>query len=68
MALGHAEDYEEELSRFIVEGDGEIHPVEEWYGIWQEDEKWIRVLSIILEMGLSFLGTPNLTRVCNRGS
>jgi hypothetical protein len=51
VALGHAEGYEEELSQFIVEPDGDIHPVEEWYGIWQEDEKWIRVLSPYLRNG-----------------
>ena len=50
VALGHAEGYEEELSRFIVEGDGEIHP-EEWYDNWQEDESWIRVLSPHMKNG-----------------
>ena len=39
-----------ELSRFIVEDDGDIHP-EEWYDNWQEDENWIRVLTPCMKNG-----------------
>ncbi len=44
------EGYEEELSRFIVEDDGDIHP-DEWYDIWQADEAWIRVLAPYFKNG-----------------
>ena len=50
VALGHAEGFEEELSRFVVEDDGDIHP-EEWYDSWQEEEKWIRVLAPYMKYG-----------------
>ena len=45
MALGHPEGFDVELSQFIVEDDGDIHP-EEGYGRWQEDDQWIRVLPV----------------------
>ena len=51
VALGHPEGFEEELSRFIVEDDGEIHPGEEWYDTWDNDEAWIRVLAPYLKNG-----------------
>jgi hypothetical protein len=50
VALGHAEGFEVELSRFVVEGDGDIHP-EEWYDNWVEEEKWIRVLAPYMRYG-----------------
>ena len=50
VALCHAEGFEVELSRFIVEDDGDIHP-DEWYDIWQEEEKWIRVLAPYMKNG-----------------
>jgi hypothetical protein len=50
VVSGHAEGYEEEISRFTVEDDGDIHP-EEWYDIWQEEEKWIRVLAPYMKYG-----------------
>jgi len=50
VALSHAEDFESELSRFTVEDDGDLHP-DEWYDIWQEEEKWIRVLAPYMEYG-----------------
>jgi len=52
VSLSHAEGYEEELSRFTVEDDGDIHP-DEWYDKWQEDESWIRVLAPYLKNGYS---------------
>ena len=39
VELAHAEQFEEELSRFFVEDDGDIHP-EEWYDTWENDEAW----------------------------
>ena len=50
VALSHAEGFEEDLSRFTVEDDGDLHP-DEWYDIWQEEEKWIRVLAPYMEYG-----------------
>ena len=50
VAKGHAEGYEEELSRFMVEEDGDIHP-EKWYDKWDNDEDWIRVLAPYLRNG-----------------
>ena len=44
VALSQQERYESELSRFVVEDDGDIHP-EKWYDNWPEDENWIRVLT-----------------------
>jgi hypothetical protein len=40
VALSQSEGFEEELFRFTVEDDGDIHS-DEWYDIGQEDEAWI---------------------------
>jgi len=50
VASSHAVGFEEDLSRFTVEDDGDLHP-DEWYDIWQEEEKWIRVLAPYMEYG-----------------
>ena len=50
VALGHPEGFEVELARFVVEDDGDLHP-DEWYDIWQEEEKWIRVLAPYMKYG-----------------
>ena len=50
VALSQQERYESELSRFVVEDDGDIHRGE-WYDNWQEDESWIRVLSPYMKNG-----------------
>ena len=50
VASGHAEGFEEELSRFCVEDDGDIHP-DEWYDTWENDENWIRVLAPYFKNG-----------------
>ena len=50
VALSRAEGFEEELSRFVVEDDGDIHP-EEWYDTWDNDEAWIRVLATYMRNG-----------------
>ena len=50
VALSQQERYESELSRFVVEDDGDIHP-EEWYDNRQEDENWIRVLTPCMKNG-----------------
>ena len=50
VAIGHAESFEVELSRFIVEDDGDLHP-DEWYDTWDHEEDWIRVLAPYLKNG-----------------
>lgn len=50
VASSHAEGFEVDISRFIVEDDGDLHP-DEWYDSWQEDEAWIRVLAPYLKNG-----------------